>query len=135
MDNVKTLPKRAATSKETTGTALNPLKVPEILSRYSTRLPAPSLSPETSPIVPVYSPAPKPSQLLLDYLNSPSSKSTARRSDSPKLNKLLSLAGPGCAKLSQLSTSKSLKTSKSKKFPASPASPAHLKLPESFHNN
>ena len=75
MDEFKILPKRSATFNEGSQGSPGNLKVPEVLSRYSTRLHLHSLSPETTTTTPVYKPAPKPSKLLLEYLYPSPSKS------------------------------------------------------------
>jgi hypothetical protein len=130
MDGLKTLPKRSATSKEMTETLPNALRIPKLLSRYSTRLPAESLSPEPAVPMPVYSPAPKPSQLLLDYLNSSSSKTPEHRS--PQVKKLQTLKTPSKPFPSRLISSKSLKTITIFDTLKFPSSATHLQVPNPF---
>lgn len=64
-------PRRSATYKELPAQSPKTIRLPEPLSRYSTRFHMVSYCPEIASIVPIYKPAPKPSKLLLDYLNTP----------------------------------------------------------------
>ena len=63
-------------------------KLPQLFSRYPTRFSFDTFS-EKDPLVrPIYVPAPKPSKLLLDYLNSPSNKGLNDRKNLSKINEL-----------------------------------------------
>ena len=80
------MPKRSATYKELALQSPSALRLPEPLSRYSTRFHMVSYCPEIASIIPVYKPAPKPSKLLLDYLYAP--KALTSRSNKKRRKKV-----------------------------------------------
>lgn len=83
MDTLKRIPKRSATYKELALQSPTTLRLPETLSRYSTRFHMVSYCPEIASIIPIYKPAPKPSKLLLDYLNAPKALTSRPKKKTP----------------------------------------------------
>ena len=130
MDEFKILPKRSATFNEGSQGSPGNLKVPEVLSRYSTRLHLHSESPEIMTATPVYKPAPKPSQLLLEYLYpspSKSQKTISKASKSP-------IFSPSNSRIKNLSPKSNFKSSSYQAHMPNPSQPSlhpsqHLQLP------